>query len=47
MVHVALDKVEHPVPDVEGLTSHSMAVAPAQHLLVLGQAEEGDVACFI
>ena len=35
-VLVALDKMEHQVPDVEGLTPHSMAVVPAQFLLVLG-----------
>ena len=46
-VLVALDKSEHQVFDVEGSTSHSMAVVPAQCLLVLGRAEEGDVMCFI
>ena len=46
-VFVALDKVEYQVPDVEGLTPHSTAVVPAQHLLVVGRAEEGNVACFI
>ena len=35
-VLVALDKVEHQVPDVEGLTPHSMVVVLAQRLLVLG-----------
>ena len=44
---VALDKAKHQVPDVEGPTPHSMAVVPAQRLLVFGQAEEGDVARFI
>ena len=29
VVLVALDKVEHQVPDVEGPTLHSMAVVPA------------------
>ena len=44
---VALDKAKHQVPDVEGLTPHSMAVVPAQRLLVFGQAEEGDIMRFI
>ena len=47
VVLVALDEVEHQVPDVEGPTPHSMAVVLAQRMLVLGQEEEGDVACFI
>ena len=47
VVLVALDEAEQQVPDVEGLTPQSMAVVPAQCLLVLGRAEEGDVACFI
>ena len=47
VVFVALDETEHQVPDVEGLTPHSMAVVPAQRLLVLGRAEEGNVTCFI
>ena len=47
VVLVALDEVEHQVPDVEGLTPHSTAVVPVQHLLVLGRAEEGDVVSFI
>ena len=46
-VLVALDEAEHQVPDIEGLTPHSMTVVPAQRLLVLGQAEEGNVARFI
>ena len=46
-VLVALDEVEHQVPDIEGLTPHSTAVVPAQHLLALGRAEEGNVARFI
>ena len=46
-VLVALDEAKYQVPDVEGLTLHSMAVVPAQCLLVLGQAEEGNVMCFI
>ena len=44
---VALDEAEQQVPNIEGLTSHSMVVVPAQHLLVLGRAEEGDVTRFI
>ena len=47
VVLVALDEAEHQVSDVEGLTSHSMAMVPAQRLLVLGQAEEGNIARFI
>ena len=47
VVLVALDEVEHQVPNVEGPTPHSTAVVPAQHLLVFDRAEEGDVACFI
>ena len=44
---VALDEVEHQVPNVKRLTPHSTAVVPAQRLLVLGQAEEGNIAHFI
>ena len=47
VVLVALDKAEHQVPDVEGLTLHSMVVVPAQRLLVLGRANKGKVTCFI
>ena len=46
-VLVALDEAEYQVPVIEGPTAHSTAVVPAQRLLVLGRAEEGDVACFI
>ena len=46
-VLVALDKVEHQVPDVEGLTLHSTVVVPTQRLLVFGRVEEGDIVCFI
>ena len=46
-VLVALDEAKHQFPDVEGLTPHSMAVVPAQHLLVLGRAKEGNVGRFI
>ena len=44
---VALDEAEYQVSNVEGLTPHPTAVVPAQRLLVLGRAEEGDVMCFI
>ena len=46
-VLVALDEAENQVSDIEGPTPHSMAMVPAQRLLVLGQAEEGDIMCFI
>ena len=46
-VLVALDKVEHQVPDVEGSTLHPIAMVLGQHLLVLGRVEEGNIACFI
>ena len=46
-VLVALDEAEHQVLDVEGPIPHSTTVVPAQCLLVLGRAEEGNVACFI
>ena len=46
-VLVALDDVEHQVPDIEGPTPHSTVVVLAQRLLVFGRAEEGNVACFI
>jgi len=46
-VLVALDEVRHLVPDIEGLTPHSTAMVPAQRLLVLGRAKEGNVARFI
>ena len=36
-VLVALDEAEHQVPDIEGPTPHSMAVVPAQRLLVLAE----------
>ena len=47
VILIALDKAEDQVPDVEGPTPHSTAMVPMQCLLVLGQVEEGDVACFI
>ena len=47
LVLVALDEAVHQVPDVEGSTLHPTAVAPAQRLLVLGRAEEGNITCFI
>jgi len=46
-VLVALDEVGHQVPDIEGMTPHSMAVVPAQRLLVLGRAKEGNIVRFI
>ena len=47
VVLVALDDAEHQVPDIEGLTSHSTTMVRVQCLLVLGQVEEGNIACFI
>ena len=46
-VFVALDEVEYQVPDIEGPTPHSTVVLPMQRLLVLGQADEGNVARFV
>ena len=46
-VLIALDEVEHQVPDVEGPTPHSMVVVPVQRLWVLSRAKEGDVARFV
>ena len=46
-VLAALHEVEDQVSDVEGLTPHSTNVVLMQHLLVLGRAEEGNVAHFI
>jgi len=47
VVLVVLDEVEDQVSDVEGPTPHSMVVVLSQRLLVLSQAEEGNVARFI
>ena len=47
VVLVPLDEAKHQVPDVEGLSPHSTAVVLVQRLLVLGRAEEGNVALFI
>ena len=47
VVLATLDEVENQVSNIEGPTPHSMAMVPVQRLLVLGRAEEGDVACFI
>ena len=47
VVLVALDEVEEQVPDIEGLTPHSLAMVLLQCLLVLGQAEEGNIMRFI
>ena len=46
-VLAALNKAEDQVSDVEGPTSHSTVMVPVQRLLVLGRAEEGNVARFI
>ena len=46
-VLVALDEVEYQVPDVQGLTPHSMVVVLVSCLLVPRRAEEGNVVCFI
>ena len=46
-VLVALEEAEHQVPDIEGPTLHPTAMVSAQHLLVLGRVEEGDIARFI
>ena len=46
-VLVALDEMEHQVLDINGPTPHSTAVVPAQRLLVLGRAKEGDITRFI
>ena len=42
-VFVALDEAEYQIPDIEGPTPHPTAVVPAQRLLVLSRAEEGNV----
>ena len=47
VVLAALDEVEDQVSNVEGLTSHLMAVVPLHRLLVLGRAKEGNIACFV
>ena len=46
-VLVALHEAEDKVPDVKGSVPHPSAVVPSQHLLVLGQTEEGDVTGFV
>ena len=46
-VLAALYEAEDQISDIEGSTPHSTAVVPAQRLLVLGRAEEGNVARFI
>ena len=46
-VLVALHEAENQVLDVEGSVPHPLAVVSSQRLLVLGRAEEGDVAHFI
>ena len=47
MGFVALDEVEYHVPDVVGPTPHPTAMVVAQRLLVLGRAEEGNIADLI
>ena len=47
VVLAALDEAERQAPDVEGPTPHSTVVVPAQCLLVLGRAKEGNVMRFI
>ena len=47
VVLVAQDEAEHQVPNVEGPTPHSTAVVSVQCLLVLGRAEEGNIARFM
>ena len=47
VVLAALDKAEDQVSDIEGPIPYSMAMVAAQYLLVLGQAEEGNIAHFI
>ena len=47
VVLATLDEAEVSVSDVEGPTPHSTVVVPAQRLLVLGRAEEGNIARFI
>ena len=47
MVLVALYEAEDQVPDVDGSAPHSLVVVPSQRLLVLGRAEEGDIAHFV
>ena len=47
VVLAALDEAEDQFSNVEGLTPHSTVVVPSQCLLVLGQAEEGNIACFV
>ena len=46
-VLVALDEAEDQILNVEGSAPHSSAMVPSQRLLVLGRAEEGDVARFV
>ena len=46
-VLVALYEAENKVPDIEGSVPHPLAVVPSQRLLILGQAEEGNIARFI
>ena len=47
VVLVALHEAKNQVPDVDGSVLHPSAVVPSQRLLVLGRAEEGDIASFV
>ena len=47
VVLVALHEAENQVLYVEGSVPHPSVVVPSQRLLVLGRAEEGDVASFV
>ena len=46
-VLVALYEAKDQVPDVEGSAPHPSAMVLSQCLLVLGRAEEGDIARFV
>ena len=46
-VLVALHEAENLALDIEGSVPHPSAVVLTQCLLVLGRAEEGDVASFV
>ena len=46
-VLVAVYEAENKVPDVKGPVPYPSAMVPSQHLLVLGQTEEGDVTGFV
>ena len=46
-VLVALYEMKDQVPNVEGSVPYQSAMVPSQRLLVLGRAEESDVAGFV